>query len=130
MVAQTDKLVWITGASSGLGRSLALAMVNQGNRVIASARNREELERLAELDTNIVAIDCDITDESSLHSAVGRILRVSPHLDQVILNAGNCEYLDFPEPDSPTSPIILPRSSVKSTPSTAFSTPARVKKWV
>jgi hypothetical protein len=37
---------------------------------------------------------------------------------------------DFPEPDSPTIPSVAPRSSEKLTPSTAWTTPSRVKKCV
>ncbi len=36
----------------------------------------------------------------------------------------------LPEPDSPTSPRTSPRATVKLTPSTAFTTPSRTKKWV
>lgn len=99
MASKTPKVIWITGASSGLGRSLALQLAGQGHRVIASARNQEELEKLAALNTNIVALPCDITDEEAMEALRSRIVEISPSLDQVILNAGNCEYLDFPDPD-------------------------------
>lgn len=99
MSGKAQKVIWITGASSGLGRSLALKLAAEGNRVIASARNQQALDELAVLDANIVALRCDITDASSLESLRGWIAEISPHLDQVILNAGNCEYLDFPNPD-------------------------------
>jgi len=99
MSIDTRKVIWITGASSGLGHSLAVALAANGNQVIASARNQEALDKLAELDSNIVAIGCDISDPASLQAASARIQEVSPHLDQVILNAGTCEYLDFPQPD-------------------------------
>lgn len=91
--------IWITGASSGLGRSLALTLAARGNQVIASARNHSELQKLVELDANIVAVPCDITDVAALQAAGKKILQVAPSLDQIILNAGNCEYLDFPRPD-------------------------------
>jgi len=91
--------VWVTGASSGLGRSLALTLAARGNRVIATARNQSELEKLVELDANIAALPCDITDAAALQTAGKKILGIAPHLDQVILNAGSCEYLDFPRPD-------------------------------
>ena len=96
---KAPKVIWITGASSGLGRSLALQLAGQGNRVIASARNQAELDKLAELDANIVPLPCDITDEQAMASLGPLIEEISPRLDQVILNAGNCEYLDFPDPD-------------------------------
>ncbi len=93
------KVIWVTGASSGLGRSLALELAGKGHRVIASARNEESLLTLETLNPSIVALPCDITDEASLQAAKSRISANFPALDQVILNAGNCEYLEFPKPD-------------------------------
>ena len=93
------KIIWVTGASSGLGRSLVLALAAQGHQVIASARSTEALLSLQEANESIVALPCDITDENSLKSAQDQIAVNFPGLDQVILNAGTCEYLEFPEPD-------------------------------
>lgn len=99
MNARVKKTVWVTGASSGLGRSLALQLAAKGNLVIASARNQAELNKLAELDANVVPLVCDITDEKAMEAVYDQMVEISPLLDQVILNAGNCEYLDFPAPD-------------------------------
>ena len=44
-----DKTVWITGASSGIGRCLALELAGMGATVIVSARNKSKLEQLANL---------------------------------------------------------------------------------
>ena len=90
---------WITGASSGIGRGIAIALAQQGERVIASARNEQALKDLESQYENIIAVPCDICDEASLSSAKQQIEEMSPALDRVILNAGNCEYLDFPDPD-------------------------------
>ncbi len=97
--SNTGKVIWVTGASTGLGRSLALALAAQGQSVIASARNEESLLSLEKLSPSIIALPCDITDENSLQSAQAKISTNFASLDQVILNAGNCEYLEFPEPD-------------------------------
>jgi short-subunit dehydrogenase len=99
MNSKDSRVIWITGASSGLGRSVALQLADEGNRVIASARNQEELEKLTALNANITALPCDITDEDAMETLRSRIVEIAPSLDQVILNAGNCEYLDFPDPD-------------------------------
>lgn len=91
--------IWVTGASSGLGRSLVLALADQGHQVIASARDKKALLELQALNPNIFAMPCDITDDFSL---VSLRLNMNEHftsIDQVILNAGSCEYLDFPKPD-------------------------------
>ena len=97
--SNTDKVIWVTGASSGLGRSLVLELAAQGYLVIASARNEESLLSLEKLSPSIIALPCDITDEDSLQSAQAKISTNFSSLDQVILNAGNCEYLEFPDPD-------------------------------
>ncbi len=93
------KVIWVTGASSGLGRSLVLALAAQGHQVIASARSKKALVTLQGYNKSIRALPCDITDEDSLKSVQKQISVNYPCLDQVILNAGTCEYLEFPEPD-------------------------------
>ncbi len=94
-----NKVVWITGASSGLGQSLAQALAAEGLQVIVSARNEEALHELAESYPSITAMPCDTTDKDSMQSLQSRIRDEFGRLDQVILNAGTCEYLDFPDPD-------------------------------
>ena len=44
----SGKIVWITGASSGIGESLAYALAKCGARLILSARREEELKRVVE----------------------------------------------------------------------------------
>lgn len=98
-MSKQQTCIWITGASSGIGRSMALKLATAGSRVFASARSQDELDELAEKNSNITAVACDITDADSLEGALGKISEHTPFLDQIILNAGTCEYLDFPEPD-------------------------------
>lgn len=50
-----DKLIWVTGASSGLGRSLALSAARRGARLILTARSRERLKTVAD---ECVAFGC------------------------------------------------------------------------
>jgi len=94
-----SRVIWITGASSGLGRSLALLLAEQGHQVIASARDEKSLQDLQALNSNIFPMPCDMIDESSLATLASDLAKQFPAIDQIILNAGNCEYLDFPEPD-------------------------------
>ena len=99
MRSNEQKVIWVTGASSGLGRSIALQLANRGALVIASARNQQVLDELAAQNQNIRALACDITDASACAVLGAQIAAISPHIDQAILNAGSCEYLDFPDPD-------------------------------
>ena len=40
----SDKIIWITGASSGIGKALAIELSNQNAKLILSSRNKEALE--------------------------------------------------------------------------------------
>jgi dehydrogenase/reductase SDR family protein 7B len=85
------KVVWVTGASSGIGRALALALHRQSATVILSSRNRAALEAVAlECDGGAPAhvLPLDLTDEASIPDAVSAALSVAGHVDYVVHNAG------------------------------------------
>lgn len=81
-------LVWITGASSGIGYEMALQLARQGVKVAATARSRDNLEALAALHTNIHAYPADVTDLSAIKATVARIEAEMGPIDLAILNAG------------------------------------------
>jgi short-subunit dehydrogenase len=93
------KCVWVTGASSGLGRSLSIELASQGHKVVVSARDQKRLDALSDLHPNIIPFPCDITDVGQMREAEDGLAAISTVFDQVYLNAGNCEYMDFPDPD-------------------------------
>ncbi len=84
------KIVWITGASTGIGAATALKMAREGWHVIASARSADKLAALAaqNSDNRITAMPCDVTDKASVHDVVGAILKSYGKIDCAILNAG------------------------------------------
>ncbi len=94
------KVAWITGASSGIGRELALLLARSGVRVAATARSAEKLAELAALQSGILAFPADVTDRTALAAAVARIERELGPIDLAILNAGTWEpvTLDTFEP--------------------------------
>ena len=80
--------VWfITGASGGLGRSLANTVLDRGERVVATARDPGRLAELAERD-RVVAARLDVTDSGQARSAVDAGLRAFGRIDVVVNNAG------------------------------------------
>jgi NAD(P)-dependent dehydrogenase (short-subunit alcohol dehydrogenase family) len=84
-----DGVVWITGASSGIGRAVALEMARRGFTVAASARRREELESLAaESGGRVHAYPCDVTDQAGLAAAIEAIEAAHGPITLAFLNAG------------------------------------------
>ncbi|OTG81025.1 SDR family NAD(P)-dependent oxidoreductase [Acinetobacter sp. ANC 4648] len=86
-----NKIVWITGASSGLGKALAQECALQGAQVILSARRFDELEnvRVGLLHPdNHLSIVMDITDESQVRHAYDQVLAEKGRIDWLINNAG------------------------------------------
>ena len=57
-----NKVIWITGASSGIGRSLALKFANAGWVVAASARREDLLKELNSANQNIHSFPLDVTN--------------------------------------------------------------------
>jgi len=94
-----DEIIWITGASSGIGEALALHLAAAGNRVLLTARNPVRLAELAQTSDNIAALACDITDKAALAETGKAIEAKYGYIDRVIINAGTCEYFDVAEPD-------------------------------
>ena len=94
-ILATTRTAWITGASSGIGRELAIQLAQAGHRVIISARSTAALQELAQLyPQQLIPMAVDIADSHSLEQAKAELSKLAPVLDLVILNAGTCEYLD------------------------------------
>lgn len=94
-----SEVIWITGASSGLGLELARQLAAAGHHIIASARNIDSLNALSEDFPNVDVMCLDVADKNSMQALPSRLLSISSSLDRIILNAGQCEYLYFPNPD-------------------------------
>lgn len=86
-----DQVVWITGASSGLGKALAQECALQGAQVVLTARRYEELENvrvgLLKPEQHL-SIAADITDESQVRHAYEQVLQCKGRIDWLINNAG------------------------------------------
>lgn len=90
---QTQR-IWLTGATSGIGRVLALRLLDQGHRVALSARSEKALVEMAGDRDNAVLLPLDVSDRKAVKIAGEKLASHFDGLDRVILNAGNCEYLD------------------------------------
>lgn len=86
--------IWLTGATSGIGRALALRLLADGHRVALSARSEGELEALAAGRGNALLLPLDVSDRQAVARAGERIAAEFGGLDLALLNAGTCEYLE------------------------------------
>ena len=87
MTTRPWRNVWITGASSGLGRETAILLAQSGCRVYVTARRADELEMLATDHANIIALPGDVTNRSAMMDVVKTIVARDGYLDLAILNA-------------------------------------------
>ena len=89
----SDGVVWITGASTGIGRVLALALAKDGWTVAATARSEDRLSELEDLSSTlkgrIHAFACDVTDAVKMADTVEAITTRLGSINLAIFNAGN-----------------------------------------
>ncbi len=86
------QVAWVTGASSGIGRAVALELARQGADVAVSARREDKLEEVAAeieaLGRRALVVPCDVTEEATLVAAVARVVAELGRLDLCVANAG------------------------------------------
>ncbi|MGK0367699.1 MAG: short-subunit dehydrogenase, partial [Thermoproteota archaeon] len=86
-----DKIVWITGASSGIGEGLLYEFDKIGAKVIISSRKKEKLEEVKEKcinKDNIFILPLDLGDHDSLAEKVKLAYGFSKNIDLLINNGG------------------------------------------
>ena len=87
-----DKVVLITGASSGIGRATAVAFAEKGAKVVVAARRQEELDALVtEIEVaggKATAIKTDVSKSKDVERMVAHAVKVFGHIDYAVNNAG------------------------------------------
>lgn len=86
----SNKVIWITGASSGIGEAMALALARKGCRLILSARRAEELERVKALcaPAETIVLPLDLAQPESLEEATRKAIAGFGHIDSLVNNGG------------------------------------------
>lgn len=91
-----DRVVVITGASSGIGRATALAFARQGARVVISARRKDRLNDVAEecldLGAQCLPVPCDVSDEKQVRDLAELSIRRFGRIDVWVNDAGVIAY--------------------------------------
>ena len=87
-----DKIVWITGASSGIGEALAKAFAMQGAKLVLSARRMEELERVMKecnlSNENCLILPLDLQNLENLETLTKTVIAKFSRIDVLINNGG------------------------------------------
>ncbi|WP_110691364.1 oxidoreductase [Salinicola halophyticus] len=89
-MAMPDSPVWlITGCSTGFGRELAKLIIEQGGKVIATARSRERVADLVEgAEDRVLALALDVTDAAQIDEVVAAANDKFGRIDVLVNNAG------------------------------------------
>lgn len=80
--------VWLVGASTGIGKACAQALLAQGARVAVSARQAKLLQEVCQGHEQALAVPCDVTDPASVQQAAEQV-RQHQGLDLVVYCAGH-----------------------------------------
>ena len=90
-----DKIIFITGASSGIGWATAEAFSKRGAQLILCGRRKEKLEILArKLDVKTTILIFDVRDKKAVFDAIENLPENWKKIDILINNAGNAHGLD------------------------------------
>ena len=82
------KSIWITGASSGIGKALALKFANEGWQVAASARREDLLNKIAESNENISSFPLDVTSSEKCKDVFEQIKNKLKSIDICFFSTG------------------------------------------
>ena len=87
-----NQVVWITGASSGIGEALAMAFAAQDARLVLSARREAELDRVRQATglpaERVLVLPLDVTDYAAATMAAAKVIQYFGRLDVMVNNAG------------------------------------------
>ncbi len=92
MSSNKDTVIWITGASSGIGEALAKAFALEGAKLILSARRAEELERVKKTlhlpDSQVLILPLDLSDTSGIDELTEKVIATFGKIDILVNNGG------------------------------------------
>lgn len=85
-----QKVIIVTGASSGIGKATALQLIKEGHTVYGAARRVEKMNELVSTGGKAVALD--LTNQNQVHSEIQKIIKTEGRIDVLVNNAGYAVY--------------------------------------
>jgi len=86
-MSENQKKIWITGASSGIGKALAEKFAAEGWKVAASARRKEILDKMSEHE-NIFSYPLDVTNQDQIKNSFEKIIEDFNGLNLCVFSSG------------------------------------------
>ena len=83
-----NQTIFITGASSGIGKDVVIRLAKEGFKVFAGIRKKNDKIELESISKNIVGVYIDVTNQSSIDKAFWFVMKNTNHIDVLINNAG------------------------------------------
>src|SRR6201996_7070107 len=99
--------VLVTGGSSGIGRSFAVAMHRSGNRVVIAGRRPDTLRAVTDAHPGMEFLPLDVSNTDSIHEFVDHVERDFPDLNVVVNNAGIIAVEHVATPDPGTAAAVV-----------------------
>ena len=105
-MSKNQKKIWITGASSGIGKAVAEKFAKEGWQVAVSARRKEILDQMAK-DHNIYSFPLDVVDEQNCKITFQKIISEFTEIDLCIFCSGTYDPKKEKEIDIKQSKFIM-----------------------
>lgn len=87
-----DKVIVVTGASSGIGRATAIEFAREGSKTVLVSRSRDKLEKVAreikEINNNVLVVPTDVSSREQVAEMVERVIGEYGKIDVLFNNAG------------------------------------------
>ncbi|MGQ2286945.1 SDR family NAD(P)-dependent oxidoreductase [Leuconostoc suionicum] len=108
------KDVWfITGASTGLGKALVQFLLTQKCKVVATARNPEDIRKYTQQYTNhddLMILPVDVTDKQQIATAIEAVVKTWHQIDVLVNNAGYAYFSSVEFADGNIVKMVHPKN--------------------